>query len=127
MKIEASAKKVGYTIPDGALVATASEEASVRQAVDLVREGKSDFLMKGKVTTATLIRGIVDKERGLRTGSQLSQVIVFQVGPGPPIPKSEWFIAPTLPTMASSSDGRSTRTTAEAARSGEAAHPHAAL
>jgi len=78
-KIEAAAAKVGYAIPDGALVATTSEEASVRQSVDLVREGKADFLMKGKVTTATLIRGIVDKERGLRTGSQLSQVIVFEV------------------------------------------------
>ncbi|MEO8481692.1 MAG: bifunctional enoyl-CoA hydratase/phosphate acetyltransferase [Acidobacteriota bacterium] len=78
-KIEASARKVGYTIKDGALVATASEDASVRQAIDLVREGKADFLMKGKVTTATLIRGIVDRERGLRTGSQLSQVIVFSV------------------------------------------------
>jgi phosphate butyryltransferase len=78
-KIEASAKKVGYAITEGALVATTSEEASVRQAIDLVREGKADFLMKGKVTTATLIRGIVDRERGLRTGSQLSQVIVFSV------------------------------------------------
>lgn len=78
-KIEAAAAKVGYTIPSGALVATSSEDASVRQAVDLVREGKADFLMKGKVTTATLIRGIVDRERGLRTGGQLSQVIVFQV------------------------------------------------
>jgi len=78
-KIEAAAAKVGYAIPAGALVPTVSEEASVRQAIDLVREGKADFLMKGKVTTATLIRGIVDKERGLRTGSQLSQVIVFQV------------------------------------------------
>ncbi len=78
-KIEAAAAKVGYAIPAGALVPTTSEEASVRQSIDLVREGKADFLMKGKVTTATLIRGIVDKERGLRTGSQLSQVIVFQV------------------------------------------------
>jgi phosphate butyryltransferase len=78
-KIEASAKKVGYAIKPGTIVATTSEEASVRQAIDLVREGKADFLMKGKVTTATLIRGIVDRERGLRTGSQLSQVIVFQV------------------------------------------------
>ena len=78
-KIEAAAKKVGYAITASAIVATTSEEGSVRQAIDLVREGKADLLMKGKVTTATLIRGIVDKERGLRTGSQLSQVIVFQV------------------------------------------------
>jgi phosphate butyryltransferase len=78
-KIEAAAKKVGYTLKPENLVATTSEEASVRQAIDLVRDGKASLLMKGKVTTATLIRGIVDKERGLRTGSQLSQVIVFQV------------------------------------------------
>jgi phosphate butyryltransferase len=78
-KIEASAKKVGYALKPDSIVATAGEEGSVRQAIDLVREGKADFLMKGKVTTATLIRGIVDKERGLRTGSQLSQVICFEV------------------------------------------------
>ena len=78
-KIEAAAKKVGYTIRPDAIVPTTGESDSVRQAIDLVRDGKADLLMKGKVTTATLIRGIVDKERGLRTGSQLSQVIVFQV------------------------------------------------
>ena len=65
-KIEASAKKVGYALKPDAIVPTTGEEASVRQAIDLVREGKADFLMKGKVTTATLIRGIVDRERGRR-------------------------------------------------------------
>jgi phosphate butyryltransferase len=55
--------------------------------------------MKGKVTTASLVRGVLDKERGLRTGSQLSQVIVFQV---PHIPRLMIMtdgainIAPTL-------------------------------
>ena len=78
-KIEAAAKKVGYALKPEAIVATSDEGASVRQAIDLVREGRASLLMKGKVTTATLIRGIVDKERGLRTSSQLSQVIVFQV------------------------------------------------
>lgn len=78
-KIEASAKKVGYAIAPESLVETAGEAASVQRAIDLVREGQADFLMKGKVTTATLIRGIVDRERGLRTGSQMSQVIAFQV------------------------------------------------
>jgi phosphate butyryltransferase len=78
-KIEAGAKKAGYKLDPNTIVPTADEGASVRQAIDLVRSGAADFLMKGKVTTATLIRGIVDKERGLRTGSQLSQVIVFEV------------------------------------------------
>jgi phosphate butyryltransferase len=98
-KIEAAAKKVGYAIRPDAIVPSTGEEASVRQAIDLVREGSADLLMKGKVTTATLIRGIVDKERGLRTGRQLSQVIVFQV---PHIPRLMLMtdaainIAPTL-------------------------------
>ena len=78
-KIEAAAKKVGYALTDDAVVETPHEDASVRQAIELVRQGQADLLMKGKVTTASLIRGIVDRERGLRTGSQLSQVIVFQV------------------------------------------------
>src|SRR6188472_2217 len=50
-KIEAAAKKVGYVLKPENLVATTSEEASVRQAIDLVREGKASLLMKGKVTT----------------------------------------------------------------------------
>jgi len=98
-KIEAAAEKVGYPLRREALVTTAGEEASIRQAIDLVREGKADLLMKGKVTTANLVRGILDKERGLRTGNQLSQVIVFQV---PHIPRLMIMtdgainIAPTL-------------------------------
>jgi phosphate butyryltransferase len=98
-KIEAAAKKVGYRLRPEALIATAGEEASIRQAIDLVREGKADLLMKGKVTTANLVRGVLDKERGLRAGQQLSQVIVFQV---PHIPRLMIMtdgainIAPTL-------------------------------
>jgi phosphate butyryltransferase len=98
-KIKASAEKVGYALRPETIVATAGEEQSVRQAIDLVREGKADLLMKGKVTTATLIRGIVDKERGLRTGMQLSQVIAFEV-PGIPrlmlMTDAAINIAPTL-------------------------------
>ena len=77
-KVEAAARKVGYRLRPETLVTTSGEEASIRLAIDLVREGKADLLMKGKVTTATLIRGVLDKERGLRTGKLLSQVIVFQ-------------------------------------------------
>ncbi len=65
----------------------------------LVREGKADLVMKGKVTTAHLIRGVLDKEHGLRTGKLLSQVIVFQA-PGIPrlmvMTDAAINIAPTL-------------------------------
>ena len=83
-KVGAAAKKVGYPLRADSLVPTSDEEASIRQAIDLVREEKANLLMKGKVTTANLIRGVLDKERGLRTGRLLSQVVVFQV---PHIPR----------------------------------------
>ena len=98
-KVEAAAKKVGYRLRPESLIATTSEEASIRQALDLVHDGKADILMKGKVTTANLVRGILDKERGLRTGRLLSQVVVFEV---PHIPRLMIMtdgainIAPTL-------------------------------
>lgn len=98
-KIEAAARRVNYPLRPDSLVSTEGEEASIRQAIDLVREGKADFLMKGKVTTANLIRGVLDKERGLRAGRLLSQVIVFQV-PGIPrlmlMTDAAINIAPTL-------------------------------
>ncbi len=98
-KIESAAKKVGFDLRPEMIVQTSGEEAAIRAAIDLVRDGKADMLMKGKVTTANLIRGILDKERGLRTGRLLSQVIVFQV---PHIPRLMIMtdgainIAPTL-------------------------------
>jgi phosphate butyryltransferase len=98
-KIEATAKRVGYRLTPESLIETSGEDASIRQAIDLVREGRANVVMKGKVTTANLIRGILDKERGLRTGRLLSQVVVFQV---PHIPRLMIMtdgainIAPTL-------------------------------
>jgi phosphate butyryltransferase len=102
-KIEEATRKVGYRPPAGAIFPATSEEESIRQAIQLVRDGKSDLLMKGKVTTANLIRGVLDKERGLRSGKLLSQVIVFKV---PKIPRlmimtdAAINIAPTLENKA---------------------------
>ena len=98
-KIEAAANKVGYKLRPELLLSTPSEEASIQQSMGLVRDGKADLVMKGKVTTAHLIRGVLDKEHGLRTGKLLSQVIVFQA-PGIPrlmvMTDAAINIAPTL-------------------------------
>ena len=98
-KIEAAAQRANYPLRPDSIIATEGQDSSIRQSIDLVREGKADLLMKGKVTTANLIRGVLDKERGLRAGKLLSQVIVFQV---PHIPRLMLMtdaainIAPTL-------------------------------
>ena len=48
-------------------------------AVQLVREGKGDFLMKGKVDTSIFLREVVNKEHGLGKGGIMSHVTLFEV------------------------------------------------
>jgi phosphate butyryltransferase len=50
---------------------------SVATAVEMVREGEGHILMKGKVTTGDLLREVLHRERGLRTGRLLSDVFLF--------------------------------------------------
>lgn len=48
-------------------------------AVQLVREGKGDFLMKGKVDTSIFLREVVNREHGLGKGGVMSHVTMFEV------------------------------------------------
>jgi len=61
------------------LIASDSLEASAEIAVALVIQKKADFLMKGLIDTAILLKAVLDKEKGLRTTSQLSHVMVYEV------------------------------------------------
>jgi phosphate butyryltransferase len=70
---------IGLELSDSQIVNEPDPAAALRQAIALVREGRAALLMKGKVSTATLIRAVLDKDAGLRTGRQLSQVAVFKV------------------------------------------------
>jgi phosphate butyryltransferase len=54
-------------------------EAAVKLAVSMVHEHKADILMKGKVATPTLLKGVLNKEWGLRSGSLLSHFALFEV------------------------------------------------
>lgn len=52
---------------------------AARVTVEAVKQGKADILMKGKVDTSTLLKAVLDKENGLRTGVFLSHVAVMEV------------------------------------------------
>lgn len=47
-------------------------------AVDLVRKGTGEILLKGKTRTGTLLHAALDKETGLRTGNLLSDAFLFE-------------------------------------------------
>ena len=52
---------------------------SVAKSVKLVHFGDADILMKGNVGTATLLRGVLNKEWGLRKNDILSHIALFEV------------------------------------------------
>lgn len=54
-------------------------ELAVGIAVKMVRSNQADILMKGKVGTSSLLKAVLNKEWGLRTGSLLSHIAIFEV------------------------------------------------
>jgi len=48
------------------------------EATRMIGEGKADFLMKGLVSSGLLLKAVLNKEYGLRTGSLLSHVALFE-------------------------------------------------
>jgi phosphate butyryltransferase len=58
-------------VPDG--------EHPAVTAARLIRDGKADFLMKGKIMTGDLLKGVLSQEADLRTGSLMSHIIIAEV------------------------------------------------
>lgn len=55
------------------------DEAACVHSVRLVHDHPGYFLMKGLVSTSTILRAALDKEHGLRTKNRISHVSVMQV------------------------------------------------
>jgi len=53
-------------------------EDATRKAVMMVHNGEADMVMKGAVPSPTVLRAVLDKNIGLRTGKVLSHVAVFE-------------------------------------------------
>jgi phosphate butyryltransferase len=78
-KIWALADQVGYDLPAHQVLNEPDPVKAGMMAAGMVRDGNASLLMKGKIATGQLMRAILDRESGLRTGRLLSQVIVFSV------------------------------------------------
>ena len=78
-------------------------ESAAAKAVELVREGKADALMKGSLHTDELMSAVVRRETGLRTSRRISHCFVMDV-PGHDQPlvitDAAINIAPDLKTKA---------------------------
>ena len=78
-RIEAVAREHGIDIARLPLIDTPHSEASATRAVELVREGKAEALMKGSLHTDELMAAVVRRETGLRTSRRVSHCFVMDV------------------------------------------------
>lgn len=77
--IKETAQKLGHTIEDARIYDAEDPASAAALGVTLIREGKADFLMKGKLETGELLKAVVNKETGLSKGSVMSHMAVNQI------------------------------------------------
>jgi phosphotransacetylase len=78
-KIRAIAKEAKLKLDDVEIVDAPHSDESAAQAVQLVREGKAELLMKGSLHTDELLGAVVSREAGLRTARRMSHVFLMDV------------------------------------------------
>ena len=78
-EIESICQTNNYDITGVRIVHEPNIEKSVETAVRMVSSNQADILMKGKIGSATLLRCVLNKEWGLRTGNLLSHFALFEV------------------------------------------------
>ena len=78
-RIKAVARKHNLDISRFAVVDAPHSDAAAAQAVQLVREGKGELLMKGSLHTDELMRAVTSSTNGLRTARRISHVFIVAV------------------------------------------------
>jgi len=71
--------KMGASVSESDIIDEPDFANAAACAVRLFNEGRADFLMKGKLDTAILLKEVVSKETGLGTGRFMSSFMIFQV------------------------------------------------
>ncbi len=78
-KMEAVAKASGLELGTTKIIDTSHSTASAAKAVELVRDGSAELLMKGSLHSDELLAAVVAREAGLRTGRRISHVFIMDV------------------------------------------------
>ena len=78
-KIRAVAEKLKLNLGRCELVDVPHNHAAAEKAVELVRLGKAELLMKGSLHTGELMAEVVRKDTGLRTERRISHVFIMDV------------------------------------------------
>ena len=78
-KIAEAAASAGIDLEKLQIVDVPHSHDAAAKAVELIREGKAEVLMKGSLHTDELMAAVVSREGGLRTGRRISHVFIMDV------------------------------------------------
>ncbi|MFC7370462.1 phosphate butyryltransferase [Fictibacillus iocasae] len=78
-KISFFLEKEGLSGSESLTIVPCDDKEAALEAVKAVRQNHAHIVMKGMVSTSTLLKAVLHKEHGLRTGKVLSHVAAFEV------------------------------------------------
>ena len=78
-RIKSVAEKSGIDISGFEIVEAPHSQGSAARAVEVVREGRAEALMKGSLHTDELMGAVVQRDTGLRTARRISHCFVMDV------------------------------------------------
>ncbi len=82
-KIFRIADEIGFNVDSLNIIKEIDNRSSADLAVNLVVSGEADIIMKGNLQTADLLKAVLEKEKGLRTGNLISHCGLYEI-PGYP-------------------------------------------
>ena len=74
-----ASRSLGLDIARLEIVDVPHSQAAAEKAVELVRKGTAELLMKGSLHSDELLGAVAKRETGLRTGRRISHVFVMDV------------------------------------------------
>ncbi len=78
-KIEFIAKEESLNINNIKIIDEKDNKKAANKAIELITTGKADFIMKGMLGTAELLKAVLNKEANLRRKNLLSHIMIYDV------------------------------------------------
>ena len=78
-EILSAGRTLGCEIAPATVINADADEDAARIAVELIRDGKADFLQKGLMQTATILKAVVNKQTGIGIGRPMSHVALLEI------------------------------------------------
>jgi phosphate butyryltransferase len=78
-KIEALIDQEALSLSEAEIINESDDFRAAKKAVEIIRNGEGDILMKGRMQTADMLREVVSKETGLPVTGTISHIGLFQI------------------------------------------------